>query len=838
MQAALLSLFDPDRLRKPMMERNALEWAQVDKAVAGRLREARSVALVTRGMLGPSERMMIQKLKALHGGVQHFVYEPAGDWERRRTMAAIYGGDGELIHRYDRAKVILSVHSDFLGNDGATLEAIRQFAAGRRPTVQNPVMSRLYVIESALSVTGANADHRLALAPSAIDGFLEDLRKRLAARSVGKTDDFASLLISDLLASPREAVIIGGADLSPRAHAIIADLNDSLGAYGKTIFWNPSPASLAPNALPEIAAALGRGVDLLVMLGVNPMYDWPGGRFENLMKKSRFVVGHGYNFNETLAACDMALPSSHTLESWNDAAPRPGLLSVCQPVIAPLFGARQEAESLLMWMKGAYPQDAELASTKDWHEVVYGRWQRDVFPASGVTGDFDLFWQSVLRQGQFVQNTALAIPKHGDLGSLLRQTVGPAKRDGNELHLVKRTDYGVADGRFSNNPYLLEFPNSITKMVWENVASVAPLTAKQLGLQDGDFVRLKAGANSVDIACLIQPGMAEKTVSVCYGFGRTRAGRFGNKVGANVYPLDGAVVILEKLSKSERLIPVQIQNSEHDRPLVLEANLDEYRRDPKFVLTRRHLPEPVQITRPFDYSKRNRWAMVVDLSACVGCGNCVVACHAENNVATVGKRECNRGHRMHWLRIDRYYEGDSANLRTKFQVMPCQHCENAPCENVCPVAATTHSPDGINEMTYNRCVGTRYCSNNCPYKVRRFNFFSYSDEFSGDTEMRLAYNPQVTVRGRGIMEKCTFCIQRIRAAEFKSKDTGDPIADGAVVTACAQACPAGAIVFGNLADPKSRVSQLVKSDRGYRLLEELNTQPRVTYLAKVWNRKV
>ena len=858
MQASLLSLYDPDRLRAPQQSGETIGWAAADERISAALRSASSVVLITRATLGPAERALLAKFLEICPTARHFVHETVHDGPRRSVWRTIYGGDGEILPRFDQAKVIVSLDCDFLGTDGAALESIRGFAEGRildDVKHRQATMNRLYVVEGAMSLTGANADQRVRARPAALPALALALlqaalggENALAAVAAEHGLNVAGLeaLARDLLANRGAALIVAGAHLPPAVHAAAALLNDELGAPGRTLQWNASPTTLPVSNPAEVEAALETGVDVLVCLGVNPVYDWPGGGFKRLLDQAGLSVGHGLYLDETLSGCDLALPSAHNLEAWNDAEPRRGLKTLCQPVIAPLFETRQAAESLLAWTRALSPADDPIQEAEDWHAYLQARWERQLVADGGehVEQQRARAWENVLRTGGWFQTSETPFPALNR--DAAREIAHGAPRGGGPYELVILPHHAVYDGRFANNGWLQELPEAASKLVWDNAAALSPKTAADLGAVEGDLLSVTVAERTVELPALIEPGMAEGVVAVALGYGRVAGGHVAREAGgANVAPLIGQEdpsvprlainARLRKAGGSRKLVRTQKEFSMHDRPIVLDGDLAEYRREADFVKHKRHLPKHADLYEPFDYSKGHKWGMAIDLGACVGCGACVAACQAENNIPIVGRTECGLGREMHWIRIDRYHTGDPDNPTVHHQPMLCQQCDNAPCENVCPVNATTHSPDGLNEMIYNRCVGTRYCANNCPYKVRRFNFMRYQQAQLRDPVQELVFNPQVTVRGVGVMEKCTFCVQRISAARFKAANQGQPLTDGAVQTACEQACPARAIVFGDLNDPHSRIAKLKSSGRAFHVLEELNVKPNVTYLARVRN---
>ena len=859
MQASILSLYDPDRLRGPQDQAGAaLAWSAVDERVVEAMRGASSVVLLTRSSLGPTERELVARFMAVKPGTRHFVHEALHDRPRWLAWQRVYGTAGDLQSRFDRARVILSLDSDFLGTDGVVLENIRQFAAGRQlndAEHASAEMSRLYVAEGAMTVTGSNADHRLRLRPSAMGALARALLEALEGDASGLSELAARhglsakllpALVEDLEHHHGEALVVAGAHLPVDVHAAVALLNDKLGASGKTLGWSPVQAHLPVTDPAEVEAAFSEGVDVAVLLDVNPVYDWPGGGFAELLARTGMSVGHGLYRDETLSACTLALPSSHNLESWNDAAPRDGVHSICQPVVAPLFDARQPAESLLRWTQVLARDGDPIKALEDWHALLKSRFVARVVSTTRDGGE--LAWQDALRAGGvFREVEAVPFPRLERLAveEILHEQ-GQTEAPAGDYELVIQPHHALDDGRFANNGWLQELPDPVSKVVWDNFATISRRATERLGVAEGDFVALRVGERAVELPVLIQPGMADGVVALTLGHGRSAGGMILEQAaGVNVAGLLGSQLPVVprcafdvQVTNAEGMrMPVRTQKefSRHARPIVLDGTLAQYREDAAFVEHQRHVPDFVKgkdeskskgngnehaaggrdgqgdvnavpegsaerahlITMypPYDYTQGHKWALAIDLGACVGCNACVTACQAENNIPIVGREQVAAGREMHWLRIDRYLDGDSDDPVVQQQPMLCQQCDNAPCESVCPVNATSHSPDGLNEMTYNRCVGTRYCSNNCPYKVRRFNFLRYQQAQLRDPVQELAFNPQVTVRGVGVMEKCTFCVQRINAAKFAALNAGKPIVDGTVQTACQQVCPAEAIVL-------------------------------------------
>ncbi|MFC2171592.1 4Fe-4S dicluster domain-containing protein [Acidobacteriota bacterium] len=848
MQASILSLYDPERLRKPRRDGADITWDQADEAITKALASSKKTVLLTGANLGPSELRLIEIFLSAHPQAEHFVHEAVHRINRQSAWASIFGRYGDLMPQFDRARVILSIGSDFLGTDGPVLENMWRFAQTRNPDSGSD-LSRLYVIEGTMSLTGANADHRLPLRPSAAYDLLQVLRGSMGGDSIAVSDfvekyhldeKVFKTLLSDLRSNQGKALIVAGPHLAESIHGLVLLLNGELGALENTLIWNQLPGAAMPSNPGWIDKSLETGADVVICLGVNAVFDRLGSSFEKLLGKVKVSVGHGLYFNETLSACTYGLPSTHNLEAWNDSMVRDGIYGICQPVIAPLYQSRQEAESLFTWTKQLAPENPELASCNDWHDFVRQNFAEVYAPHADLHPGTDKEkWEQALRKG-FVNYATEYVPPAFNIGRA-DQMLPPPPIAEESLELVIASHHAFFDGRFAENVWLHELPDPVSRTVWDNVAAMSPRAAEKLGLAEGDIIAIKGDNASVELPVLVQPGMADQVIAATTGSGRTLNFANADTAGTNVEPLmqTGKIsyhlaVTVSKTGRKTSLARIQKHPSMENRPLVLDGTAAEYRKDPDFIHHKVH-HKPVDIYPPYDYTKGHHWAMAIDLSTCTGCGVCMIACQAENNVPVVGKVECIKGREMHWLRIDRYIEGGGDNPKILLQPMMCQHCDNAPCENVCPVNATTHNLEGLNQMVYNRCIGTRYCANNCPFKVRRFNFFDYQKRLMKDPIQELAFNPQVTVRSVGIMEKCSFCIQRINAEKYKAKNKDEKVVDGAIQTACQQACPAGAIVFGDLNDPESRVSRLWRSNRAYRVLEELNIKPGVAYLARIRN---
>jgi molybdopterin-containing oxidoreductase family iron-sulfur binding subunit len=628
----------------------------------------------------------------------------------------------------------------------------------------------------------------------------------------------------DLNAHRGASIVIAGDHQAQRVHAVAHALNQSLGNTGKTVLYT-EPVEQHPvdeiASLAELVADMRAGaVETLLILGGNPVYDAPADfDFLEALKHVKLRVHAGLYSNETAAWCHWHVPEAHYLESWSDARAYDGTVSLIQPLIAPIYGGKTSHE-IVNVLNGEADRSA--------HDTVRGYWQ-----SQHHGKDFEDFWQISLHDG-VVQGTSLAEikPPAASVPQAAARTAG--------LEIVFRPDPSVGDGALSNNAWLQEMPKPQNKMTWDNAVWISPKSAVHYGVATGDVIQIALRGRKVEGPVWIMPGHADESITVHFGYGRTRAGKIADGIGFNAYAIrtsvspwvDAGVEIARK-SRGYSFATTQHTQTMEERDPFRIATFAAYHKDPQFARPPEdHVPDDHSMFPLWDY-KQHKWGMSIDLTSCVGCHACTIACQSENNISVVGKEEVAKGRHMNWLRVDRYYHGSMDDPEMYFQPVPCMHCENALCELVCPVAATVHSAEGLNEMVYNRCVGTRYCSNNCPYKVRRFNFFLYAD---WNTESLFGLrNPDVTVRSRGVMEKCSYCVQRINRAKIDAEKQDRPLADGEIVTACQQACPAEAIVFGDLNDPHSKVSRLKKQQRDYSLLEELNTRPRTTYLARLRN---
>jgi Fe-S-cluster-containing dehydrogenase component/anaerobic selenocysteine-containing dehydrogenase len=875
--ADILGLYDGERLHQPLLGGKDSSWGETLPLLVTALAEAkgagRPVLLFTGAVRSPIRKALIQDLKAALPGLRHVSWEPAAPQAAMAAERALYGEALLAPPRLDRAEVIVSLAADFLGDHGSP-EAIRAFAARRRPAEPGGAMNRLWVFEGGLSLTGTNADHRFALRPARMSALafalagalhekgvaypvgmdaeaLKPFALEQAIKDLGVPAHMLLALVDDLHKAGKASLVIAGEALPAETHAACHLLNAMLGAEGHTVDASAvaGPVDLASTA--EVAAVLKEAASgafaVAIFWGANPGHAFPDpASFQAAAAGIPLAVRLGLYADETAQACRVALPESHWLESWGDHQPAAGLLSLQQPAIAPLHDSRQGEDVLLELLRGLKAPAAASA-----REALKARWQSEVYPKDSPV-PFERFWNSVLHDG-VLQRGAPGRPPRVPRGAAIAEAAVRAVAPRSEaMELVLSLSAALLDGRYGNNGWLQELPHAITKMTWGNPVALSSPDAERLGLKDGDLARVEVGKTSLETQVVVQPGQAVGVASLELGYGR-ETGNVARAVGVNGYrlmdPLAPAPAYIrevkiasagswQRLPRTQERYPVESKRFE-GKELVWTMTPAEWakaaaERKAREGEARKERPETLPTLYPEQEFKVEKWGMAIDLSSCVGCGACVTACQSENNIPVVGPEQVIRGREMHWMRIDRYYVGDERSpVRVAHQPMLCQQCDNAPCENVCPVNATTHSPDGLNQMTYNRCVGTRYCGNNCPYKVRRFNFLDFtSTKIAPET---LVFNPEVTVRPRGVMEKCTFCVQRIQDVRQRTKAEGRPIRDGEIRPACAVACPAEAIVFGNLNDPASEVARLSKSDRGYKMLEELGVKPSITYLADLTN---
>lgn len=841
-QASILNLYDPDRAKAVTHDGAASSWEEFLTDLQTHLAQQQAssgagLRILTETVTSPTLFNQLQALLTQFPNAVWHQYEPVNRDNVYAGAQLAFGEAVEPIYRLDQADVIVSLEADLFGAAPGRVRYARDFADGRRdpsgpdaPAGRN--RNRLYVIESSPTITGAAADHRLALKAGQVEGFARALALALGLTVTPSEDaaipaDWVSAIAQDLQAYPGASLVVAGDQQPAIVHALAHAINDVLGNGGQTVIYSDPVAADPSNqtqSLRELVDAMTAGqVELLLILGGNPVYTAPADLdFAAALENVPWRVHLGSHMDETAVHCQWQIPESHYLEAWSDGRAYDGTITIQQPLIQPLYASRSAHEVL----------DALLnAEVRSDHDLVQAYWASQ----RGEDG-FAAFWQRALHDG-IVADTALlakTVQLQLDVGSQ-----PPTAVAGDGLEINFRPDPTIWDGRFANNGWLQELPKPLTKLTWENAALISPVTAATLGLTNGDVVELSYGDRRLEAPVWLLPGHSEDAVTVHFGYGRTHAGKVGNGMGFPAYALRttdalwfGAGVTLRKVSTGYPLASTQVHHSMEGRNLIRVGTVAHFAEEPDFVHAMDPHGEEISLYPKVEYPE-NAWGMTIDLTACIGCNACTVACQAENNIPIVGKEQVLNGREMHWIRLDRYFEGDPANPAIHHQPVTCMHCENAPCEVVCPVGATMHDAEGLNTMVYNRCVGTRYCSNNCPYKVRRFNFLEFVN--FDDESLKLQRNPNVSVRSRGVMEKCTYCVQRISAARIQAKVEGRPIADGEVVTACQAACPTQAIAFGNINDPESQVAKRKASPLNYGLLTELNTHPRTTYLAKLRN---
>lgn len=839
-QGTILTMYDPDRAQVVSNARRITTWDFFLAAVKPsldqqRLKQGAGLRVLTETVTSPTLASQLQTLLKEFPEARWHQYEPVGRDAVHAGARLAFGEEVDPRYNFNKADVILALDADFLFSMPGGVRYIRDFTAKRKVRDEHGEMNRLYVVESSPSITGAMADHRLPLRASEIESFARAVAKELGIANVqtGQWNEGAnygkwiSALVRDLQKHRGTSLVIAGDHQPAIVHALAHAINDALGNVGATVVYTePVQAGSAESieSLRALVKDLEAGkVEFLVILGGNPVYTAPADlRFAEHLEKVPLRVHCSLYEDETAAFCHWHIPETHSLEAWSDARAYDGTVTIVQPLIAPLYGGKSLHEVVA----------ALLGQTASGYDIVRKYWQ-----GQHTDGDFERFWRKSLHDG-LIEGTALPAKEVS-----LKSVDWAAKTDAKSTsttEIIFRPDPTVWDGRFANNGWLQELPKPISKLTWDNAALVSPALAERMRLANSEVVELRYRDRSMRAPVWIVPGHPDNAVTVHLGYGRTHAGRVGGGMGFNAYalrtsdaPWFGSGVEIRKTGESYPLSCPQDQSTMDGRHVVRTGTLEEFHQHPEFVHEMGEDPAPDETLYPPVKYEGNAWGMSIDVGSCIGCNACTIACQAENSIPVVGKEQVERGRIMHWIRVDRYYSGGLDNPETYHQPVPCMQCENAPCEPVCPVGATVHNKEGLNDMVYNRCVGTRYCSNNCPYKVRRFNFLLFQDWYTPTLKMQR--NPNVTVRSRGVMEKCTYCVQRINAARITAEKEDRRIRDGEIVTACQAACPAEAITFGDINDPNSRVAKLKATSLNYGLLTELNTRPRTTYLARLKN---
>jgi molybdopterin-containing oxidoreductase family iron-sulfur binding subunit len=843
-QAGILGMYDPDRSQAVTQNGEIRAWGTFAGALRDQLAQQRAkggagLRILTETITSPTLAAQLRAIQKLYPAAKWHQWDPAGSHSARAGAAQAFGQPLNTYYDFSKANVIVSLDSDFLASGPGSLRYARQFARRRKPEGEEP-MNRLYVVEPMPTATGSKADHRLALRAGDVEEFAWGLAVSLGVAQgpkEGENHDIYKWLggiARDLQRNKGACLVIAGECQPPIVHALAHVINAKLENVGKTVFYT-DPLEADPSdqvaSLEALVKDLDAGaVDLLLILGGNPAFNAPVEMgMRDRLKKAKLRVRLGLYHDETSEVCQWQLPEAHFLETWGDARAFDGTVSIQQPLIQPLYGGRSAIEVLQM-----LTEEPE----KHGYQIVKGNWA-----AQNKGADFENWWRRTVHDG-VVANTALPVKTPAVRGEAVTARAG-ARHLGGKFEVVFRPDASIYDGRFANNGWLQERPKPITKLTWDNAAFMSPATASQrfTGAKTGDMVELTYQGRKLRAPIYVQPGHANGSITLHLGYGRTRAGRVGTGMGFNPYGLRTAKALWQDVGlDAEKVSGSYLFASEQEfhtldvpdrRRIIQKSDIADFKKNPEIIRERSEAPGRDETLYPEWKYEGYAWGMAIDLNACTGCGACITACQAENNIAVVGKDQVRRGRALHWIRVDSYYQGPENDPEIYNQPVPCMQCENAPCELVCPVQATSHSSEGLNDMVYNRCVGTRYCANNCPYKVRRFNFYLFSDFET--PSLQLMRNPDVSVRSRGVMEKCTYCVQRINEKKIDTERENRKVRDGEILTACQQTCPAEAIVFGDINDKNSRVAKLKADERNYGLLAELNTRPRTTYLATLRN---
>lgn len=903
-QASILSLYDPDRLRGPISKKQdgateSVKWSSIDSSVSNAAQKAvskgKKIVLVVPPVSSPSGQEVLDKFKRRYPVSEIIKYDPLHSPAADRAWTQSYQGEGRPVINLEAANIIVDLDSDFLGKGRNKIEYARQMA-NRRDSFDVANFNRLYSIESGLSLTGLSADHRLRLRPDAMLGLVLALANELVVKrgmsapvnrmtikrtleshdlaTFAKTYDLdfpvLDALVSDLISNKGKSVLFAGEHHGQEFHLAVNFINEVVNSDS---LWTQSydlHDDLVDSAgIARLVQSMKSGeVGMIIHVDTNPVYHLPTGYdYGAGLKKVPSKIALTMVENETSNVSDLVIPIHHYLESWGDSHRRKGIYNLRQPVIRPLYGSRENEEGtrqwehvLLTWAEGRYSDGAYLGLLKK-------HWQKTVYKEIGSSQQFSMFWNSALHDG-FVQVQSKKPTWQYDPAAFIKVASQKLKMPESSSYAVRLSpSYHLADGRHANNGWLQENPHPVSKVVWDNYAAVSKSTAAALKVEANDYLNVIVGDRKMKLPVFIQPGTAENTITVELGYGRANGGTVGTEVGHNVNVLLGTeelgqfvfsdasvskhfgtyeVVSTQSHWAFEDDVPEMLKEMTTDahlrRKVIFEKDMEDHKKNPKWLTKemkkkRKYVKSIYVEEHKYEEVK---WGMAVDLNQCSGCMNCVVACNVENNIPVVGKEQVKNNREMHWMRIDRYYSGTAEEPVVSVQPMLCQQCDNAPCENVCPVAATVHTPDGLNGMAYNRCVGTRYCANNCPYKVRRFNFLNYRRHFRDSHQetavASLAHNPEVTVRSRGVMEKCTFCVQRIMDARSQAKLEKRDLKGTDVTVACQDGCPSNAIKFGDLNDPNSEVSRYMKNELEFKVMEELNVKPNVTYMAKIRNK--
>jgi molybdopterin-containing oxidoreductase family iron-sulfur binding subunit len=892
-EASVLSLYDKQRVAGPMLAGAASDWAKVDAHVKSELAAAGTVKIVTNTILSPSTEKALQEFSAAFGGAEVVVYDSISNYGITKASEVFYGQAILPSYHFDKAKTIVSFGADFLGTWISPIEFAGAYAKTRKISKDKAEMSCHFQFESNLSLTGANADYRTPIKASQSGLAVLALYNAIAAKAgvapvAGAKVEVAHLdkAAKELWAAKGASLVVSGSN-DPNVQVVIHAINELLGNNGATVdFSTPVYFRKGNDARMNqfITELKGGSVGAVIFYNCNPVYDHPrGAELAAGIAKAKLSIATNGTMDETAALVQVIAPDHHFLESWNDFQPKKGQYSLAQPTISPLFKTRQAQDSFLTW----------AGSTVSYYDYLQANWTSSLYATLGAGATFQEFWDRSLFNGVVSEASVPATVTPVGLVAAAAAEVAKTYAAANAgAELVVYTKIGIGSGTYANNPWLQEMADPITKATWDNYLTVSQKWATENGVsmveENTKKAKLTVNGKSILVPILVQPGQANGTFGLALGYGRTKAGRVADGVGINAYDLldtSKGFVNFDLTTKVEvvateeayKIARTQTHQTFMGRENVIqESTLAEYKKDASAGRYHPEIYKDGEFVKPSKISlwsghkySQHHWGLAIDMNSCIGCGACTIACQVENNVAVVGKQEVLNRREMAWIRIDRYYSSDAPaddlkgmeiaaeNPEVTFQPMMCQQCNNAPCETVCPVAATTHSSEGLNQMTYNRCIGTRYCANNCPYKVRRFNWFKYHDnkDFAGvnvaqnDDLGKMVLNPDVTVRVRGVMEKCSMCVQRIQAGKLTAKREKRTVVDGEINVACAIACPTDALLFGDMNDPSSKVSKLLKieesdaaskvvgEERAYHVLEEINVSPNVWYFTKIRNKE-
>jgi molybdopterin-containing oxidoreductase family iron-sulfur binding subunit len=849
-QASVLNLYDSARYKNVTVSGADTTWEDADKEIIADLQamaaKGEKIVILSATVISPSTKKIFADFIAKYPTAQVVYYDAISASAILDANQKSFGKRILPDYSFDKAELIVGFNADFLGNWISPIEFTKQYSSKRKLEKSNPGMSKHVQFESTMTLTGSNADYRIPVKPSDEGALLVELYNKLAAKAGktslggGKAIVNIDSLAEELWAKKGKSLVVCGTNNVNNQYVTNA-INDLLGNYGKTIDID-TPLLLKQANDKDVKVLVDEmnagKVSALFLYNVNPAYDYPeADKFAEGMKKVALTVSLATAKDETAKLSKFICPDSNYLESWGDAEPKLGFYSLAQPTIQKLFDTRQAQDSFLKWM----------GADGDYYAYLQNYWETEIYPKQTALANSTLFWNKSLQDGIFETTTETTAVEFNSEG--LAKAAKSVATAGSGIELIVYENIGIGNGKYANNPWLQELPDPVSKVCWDNYIAVSANYANEKGLELGDLVRVN---DKFELPVLIQPGQADETVAIAMGYGRTNAGLAGDNVGRNAFLLINNAgdnknytvsdVKIEKVDGNHTLALTQEYHTMKGRDIVRETSLDEYVKDPKAGNEAHYHAEEHSVTLyPKTEYKGHHWGLAIDLNACTGCSACVIACQAENNVPVIGRDEVINRRIMHWMRIDRYYSELAENPEVFHMPVMCQHCDNAPCENVCPVAATPHSDEGLNQMAYNRCIGTRYCMNNCPYRVRRFNWFQFTNNekysFTDDIDLsRMVLNPDVLVRTRGVVEKCTLCVQRIQEGKLNAKKENRKLRDGEIKPACLQSCAADAIIFGDLNDKDSNIAKAYDNERNYHLLEELHTLPSVGYLTKVKNK--